>query len=140
MTTFLSLDCTWFCVYYVLWAAVLLVTLNGGEEQEVANRKLASGVSHVYNLALATKLRRSVAQHGAIFRGAGWDLEAAASGWTIEDYDDAITIHVHGWCCLSAIHSSPPMHLLHGPHQAHEAQPLGLHQLWLKPTFGRFQQ
>lgn len=68
--------------------------------QVVANEKLASGLSHVYNLALAMKLRRVTAQHAALFRGhpppAGWDVDAALGARTIADYDRAITIHCFG--------------------------------------------
>ncbi len=68
--------------------------------QVVANEQLASGLSHVYNLALATKLRKVTAQHAALFRGhpppAGWDVDAALGARTIADYDRAITIHCFG--------------------------------------------
>lgn len=71
-----------------------------GPTQEVANANLASGVRHVYNLALGAKLRESTKQHAALFRGhpppAGWDVDAALRGRTIGDYDRAITIHVFG--------------------------------------------
>jgi len=77
---------------------------------EVANANLASGVRHVYNLALGAKLRESTKQHAALFRGhpppAGWDVDAALRGRTIGDYDRAITIHVFGFESLEAYYAN----------------------------------
>lgn len=70
-----------------------------GVAQPIANENMSRGFSRAYGLALGLTLRKLWEPHAALFRGPSrkkWDLTAAARGWRIRHYDEALTIHAFG--------------------------------------------